>query len=65
MVEVDSSKYRQGLSNEARQRDTLRTPLVNMISQCLVFLAWVHSTLTVSPAVLSRLTEWVFSQSLS
>lgn len=55
MVEVDSSKYRQGLSNKARQRDTLRTRLVEMISQSLVFLAWAHSILTVSPAALSRL----------
>lgn len=57
MIEVDSSKYRQGLSNKARQRDTLRTWLVNMISQYLVLLAWAHSTLTVSPAVLSRLNR--------
>lgn len=57
MVEVDSSKYRQGLSNKARQCDTLRTRLVDMISQSLVFLAWAHSILTVSPAALSRLNR--------
>jgi hypothetical protein len=57
MVEVDSSKYRQGLSDKARQRDTLYTRLVNMIFQFLVSSSLAHSILTVSPAALSKLNE--------
>lgn len=39
MVEVDSSKYRQGLSDKAGRHKRLRTKVVNTISQFLVFVA--------------------------